>query len=747
MSHLKYVICLILVIFFTGCYEREMIIKINPDGSGIVTTTTNFDNATEDQRQQIKAMFNRPDSQSDYSENKMKKSFPTPHFEILEIVEDKETLNFKSTIKFFDINRLLAVDTQSVPFKGIDFKVEGEDLVFEIARSTTQSGFGPGFKLKKTADEFEKSIYPKETYRFIDAQTGNSIEFVHEYKGEETKKEISWEERLSIAGHTIQREEIKFIFQDYPVLPVSQGVVTDAAWSRHKRPGFSSGSNLSLKISVPFPPEDDFVDLEYGQIYLLSGSYSDGTPIEIDTTWHRGSQRFNDPSSLAGAGKFKLPLDLSFPKKPVKGWGPLKIRLQLLRGKDLKRVELGKLLPNHTYEHGPFKFMTKEFKNDELELEVKGPIGQLKEFSIKTKRGNIFLLKTSSWPGFDTHGSARFWKFLPLDEASVLVAFYQTAEYAWLDIDVPGYEGVSPTVAEPSSASQSTDLLTELFPEYQDFPEISEDIYKDKDVFDHYWVTLNETQIIPALLAVSYDMKRLKKYDEVYSHYQTRLGKTLKKREAFFEANKIKIAQSVFKLFLAMPDQNSNTAMIYLLSNNDLLQPLRKDALLAVKNKKLRNGIKSFFKGELSDLERRTFYQVFEKSDYWVESLGILKLLTQGEQGDLELAQRVALDESRGVHVRNSAFEALLDHGEDFSSSMLKSFLLDTTMRYWAMQAIESRLGPYGTQGQIPKEKLAALLTPIISVFEDLAEQQESFKRDRVVKILEKIKELSPANH
>ena len=53
MYRLKIFICLALVLALTSCYQTESTIGINPDGSGVITSTFNFDNATEEQRQQV----------------------------------------------------------------------------------------------------------------------------------------------------------------------------------------------------------------------------------------------------------------------------------------------------------------------------------------------------------------------------------------------------------------------------------------------------------------------------------------------------------------------------------------------------------------------------------------------------------------------------------------------------------------------------------------------------------------------
>ena len=189
-----------------------------------------------------------------------------------------------------------------------------------------------------------------------------------------------------------------------------------------------------------------------------------------------------------------------------------------------------------------------------------------------------------------------------------------------------------------------------------------------------------------------------------------------------------------------MPDQNGSTAIAYFLSNGGLTALIRDDALEAVKSGNLKNGIDTIFKGELSAKEREVFHDVFQKSDYWVESLEILKLLTSGTNADLALAQRALDDKGQSIHVRQRALEVLIDRKTGFSSSDLKPYILHSEMRDWTLNAISNRLGNYGSSNQISKEKLIAILKPLIPVFEDLAEQEDQYKADAPEKILAAIK-------
>ena len=267
-----------------------------------------------------------------------------------------------------------------------------------------------------------------------------------------------------------------------------------------------------------------------------------------------------------------------------------------------------------------------------------------------------------------------------------------------------------------------------------------EDLFKDKSTFENYWTSLADDEVVPSLLEVSSKMEKLKENQNIYSWYQAGLVKKLKERKDFFEANKPKIAKSLFRLFLEMPDQNGNTAIAYFLTNGGLTELIRDDALEAVKSRKLKNGIDTIFKGELSVKERDIFNDVFQKSDYWVESLAILKLLTRGPNADIALAQRTLDDKGQSIHVRQRALEALIDRKSDFSSSDLKPYILHSEMRDWTLNALSNRLGNYGSSNQISKEKLITILKPLIPVLEDLAEQEDQYKSDAPKKIIAAIK-------
>ena len=737
MYRLNIFICLALILILTGCYQTESTIEINPDGSGVITSTLNFDNATEEQRQQIKAMMSRPNTSSSFNRASLEKDFPSPYFEIVELESDQENLHFKSVIKFKDINRLLAVNTQSINLNGVDFEVEGDRLIFKIEKLSQQTGFGSAMQFTRKGSSIGTNIYPKETIRFVDVNSKGFIEFSHEYKGDDVNREIKWKDEITISGNTIRRNIIKYNFADYPVLNSVNAEFIKAAWNRTKQPKSTMSQSyldLELKAAMPSSKDTEYPKyLGFDEVYLLSGKYSDGSDVELVETWAKGFRTFNDENNLAGKNNFKLPVYLSFPTSPVEGLESTRIRIRLLRGKDLKRVEVGPIQSEHTYEQSPFTITTGNLGRDDLSLDIKGPVNQINRFLVKTKRGNVFSMKESSWTRSDDRGSVRYWKFLPLSDLTLIAEIYDSVEYTWLDVDVPTLT-LKPEKKQ-SVAGKDIDESKGLEKQEKQVT-LPEDLFKDKSTFENYWATLADDEVVPSLLEVSGRMEQLKENDTIYYWYQSGLVKKLKERTGFFEANKTEIARSLFSLFLEMPDQNGNTAIAYFLTNGGLTELIRDDALEAVKSRKLKNGIDTIFKGELSGKERGVFNNVFLQSDYWVESLEILKLLTRGPNADIALAQEALDDKGQSIHVRQRALEVLIDRKSDFSSSDLKPYILHSEMRDWTLNAISNRLGNYGSSNQISKEKLITILKPLIPVFEDLAEQEDQYKSDAPKKIL-----------
>ena len=64
---------------------------------------------------------------------------------------------------------------------------------------------GPGLQFTRQGGGSDTNIFPKETIRFVDANSKDFIEFSHEYKGDDAKKEIKWKDEIAISGNTIKR--------------------------------------------------------------------------------------------------------------------------------------------------------------------------------------------------------------------------------------------------------------------------------------------------------------------------------------------------------------------------------------------------------------------------------------------------------------------------------------------------------------------------------------------------------------
>ena len=64
-------------------------------------------------------------------------------------------------LNLMDINRLLAVHTQSINLNGVDFEVEGDRLIFNIEKSSQQTGFGSAMQFTRKGSGLGTNIYPK----------------------------------------------------------------------------------------------------------------------------------------------------------------------------------------------------------------------------------------------------------------------------------------------------------------------------------------------------------------------------------------------------------------------------------------------------------------------------------------------------------------------------------------------------------------------------------------------------------
>ena len=53
MYQIKKLLFLLIIFLLSACYEVDMVIELNPDGSGVFKRSMNFNRATEDQKVKI----------------------------------------------------------------------------------------------------------------------------------------------------------------------------------------------------------------------------------------------------------------------------------------------------------------------------------------------------------------------------------------------------------------------------------------------------------------------------------------------------------------------------------------------------------------------------------------------------------------------------------------------------------------------------------------------------------------------
>ncbi len=315
-----------------------------------------------------------------------------------------------------------------------------------------------------------------------------------------------------------------------------------------------------------------------------------------------------------------------------------------------------------------------------------------------------------------------------IHESTVLAEYYTGSEYVWLDVKAPKLSFTEQGNEQPAGQTLQTFSLENLFPEIKSFPVVDDSIYKDLDSFKNYWSALPDNQVIPALLVVSNSMDKFKKTWEIYSWYQGKLGQSIKERGGFFESNKDTLGDYMFRLFLSKPNQNDNTAILYMLTNLGLTDTFKQKAVTAIKQGKFKKGIGIIFRGDISTEDKKLLKALFYSTAHdWTENQSIFKVLTKGDSPDLALAREVLSSDQYHEFVRQSALEALLDKDKTISSEDIKPFIINPETRRSAIRIIKSRLDKYHSRGEITKEEMITVISPLMPVFEDLVQLVDDF--------------------
>ncbi len=730
MYQIKKLLFLLIIFLLSACYEVDMVIELNPDGSGVFKRSMNFNRATEDQKVKIKEFIKMSDGNGFSSELlKIEDNFPTPFFRIIKNEIDEENLTTYTEIEFQDINRLFAVDKKASGLKGVNFEVDKSHIIFTINRNNELINQKQTSKSSSIKSNPFESLTAKVTNTFISKSNNEKVETYYEFIGDDNNAVVNWQGQLEIPDHSISKTKIKQAFAKYPVLKPSSSHIKTATWvvSNDK-----SRNALELELLLPKPAIKDKTYLGYDEKYLLSGKYNDGTEISITKGRFASFDKFNSFSDtfVNEGSNFKVPINLSFPDNPVDFFDSLMVRIRVLSVKNSKRFELGKPVDGKTYQADSFKF-TIESSEKTINITSDGPSHLFKQFLIQTPNGNMPIKPQS------TYNKTYKFKNIPFFQNSIFLAeYYIDAKYEWLDSKVPRLDFSASNTKETKESFS----LQKLFPEITKFPIVDDSIYKDLDSFKNYWAKVPENKVIPALLVVSNDLPKFQKEHKINSWYQRKLGKTIKEKEEFFNNNKQMISDSMFKLYLNKPNRRDNIAIIYFLNNLGLTDLFKEKALTAIKQGKLKSGYGVLFLPNMSQEEKDILKDAFYKTSHdWVENQSIFKILTKGDNPDLNLAKEVINSDNYHEYVRNNAFEVVLNYDKNISTEFIKPYLINIDTRQSTIKAIINKLFKNKPKGEITNEDLLDFIRPLKSLFEDIIQISSDYEAKDIRSILNAI--------
>lgn len=231
MYQIKKLLFLLIIFLLSACYEVDMVIELNPDGSGVFKRSMNFNRATEDQKVKIKEFIKMSDGNGFSSELlKIEDNFPTPFFRIIKNEIDEENLTTYTEIEFQDINRLFAVDKKASGLKGVNFEVDKSHIIFTINRNNELINQKQTSKSSSIKSNPFESLTAKVTNTFISKSNNEKVETYYEFIGDDNNAVVNWQGQLEIPDHSISKTKIKQAFAKYPVLKPSSSHIKTATW-------------------------------------------------------------------------------------------------------------------------------------------------------------------------------------------------------------------------------------------------------------------------------------------------------------------------------------------------------------------------------------------------------------------------------------------------------------------------------------------------------------------------------------
>lgn len=759
---IKYALFALLTFLLAGCITSDVVVSLNPDGSGTVDYVTHFDRAPDEMREQIREQQQNTTFCSEYAAEDIRELYPEPHFKLVLHEEDPERLTTRIKLQFSDINALLSErKTAHLGLEHLDFSVDGENLIFTI-------------KEKKVSQSWPKKYdeYPGlERICVLNTASGEEVVFERELSSE--TEAANWSGTLSFPGHRIVRKQNVQVFHDYPVVQLAPVRVKAANWSLRNH---NSWSSLTLALIADFPASDATY-VGWDKPAVLSGHFLPDAALQVKTQSNSGKGKFE------GSGTHEVKLEFNVPTNRVDALASSLIRLTAYRCKGSQLVEVGVLKPDTEYSFGDFTLKTDDLGNNRVRFRLKGEVSRLKNVFIETQRGNRFALKWASSSGDSKETSVSYWEKLPLEGCTLWLELYEELEPCYVDLPVPALDLMRRSwrvdAAEKSPAAPDWKIpLRSAHPELFEtaVPEVTAALFEDKELYKTYFAGLTDEQLMPAMVQVV-DFMILHNPDKGQYWIQDVARSEIGKRREFLESNRQLIAEQLFSIYLNTPeDMICLSTFFSTLRLRAYSQPL---AIQQLEGGNIRFARDSFFGPDFTEHEILVLQSAFASTDNWMEQnelLGILKgvdgvdtayLLTVFNDRSLsehvrpklvaELAERqeaprpwlmqVVQDSSDHVFVRQAALQILIQE-PPFPVEIFNDFLAVPDGSGNALRTLDSFLRNALRETKDDPQarlKMAETLKPLLPMLEDLSEQLRSYDAKGAVDVLDKIKQLDAA--
>ena len=749
----------IATLLLSGCITTQTTIQLNSDGSGIVEYTSNYDRASDEVREKIRAQLASPNTRSRNSRKALLEDYPAPHFELVAFEEDGQELRNRIVLRFNDINALLIRRQKTdLGLKALDFKVDGDRLLFSVEEEKPTHPWPEKFD----------STPGQETIEIINSTSGQTISFSRELTSKTPP--AHWNATLNFPGHHIVRKPNLKIFHDYPMVAADDVQIDTAEWIIESDQPLS---RLALETTVQLP-QDGFTYLQWKNPVVLSGHFLPdlGNQSRIEKA-KLLQNHYPDRPTFLNLGLFAH-------DQPIESIAPSVVRLEAVRSQGTTIVEMGKLAPNSEYTFDDFILKTDDLADNKLSFKLTGDSRRVKKAILQTRRGNRFVPKKSSGQGRrEGSSSFNYFKSIPLEGCTLLLELYNPLEPCYLDLSFPALDLTQRNWKEDQPATASKDWKKPVIAQYPDLastevPPFDASLFEDKATYTAYFKGLHDDQLLPAIFWMV-DYMVLHETSNGQTWIQTEARTELCNRREFVETARPQIADRLLSIYTHTPKK-----MVCLpgffppLRLRELAQP---KAIEMLRQGQLRFANTSFFGTTLAEQEVAVLKQAFEQArGDWITQKDILEILTRAkcldrayalqilkdqsfskytrsnalrilmksETPDFALAERIALDETEESTVRLVALSALLNQKSLPSQALLACFS-NSNCQGGAINALNSFLKAFLRDSANDAEACTQMgkdLQPVIPWLEDLSEQTESREARTCASILQKIEKL-----